>query len=80
MEIPEENRKKWINSLDAARKINIEQFYEDCNHINDILIANRQEYNREMTIPLYLEQGKKYIVYIQRTMNTIIKIVKKNHL
>lgn len=64
MEIPEENRKKWINSLDAARKINIEQFYSDCNQTNDILLANRQEYNREMVIPLYLEQGKKFIVYI----------------
>lgn len=52
------------NSLEQARRINLDQFFHYCNDIDCDMVKNRQEYTKELRICPYHEPEDKILVYI----------------
>ena len=59
-----ETYRKLNKSLETARGINIDYFYEYCDNLDEEMVKSRQKYNRDMMINPYHEPNEKCLIYI----------------
>ncbi len=56
--------KRLKGSLEAARKINVDEFFDYCNTLDEEMLNGRQRYDRDMVINPYHAQDEKCLIYM----------------
>ncbi len=55
---------KLVDSLDAVRAIDLDEFFDTCKTIDEQMIRDKQEYNENWLISPYREEDEKFFVYL----------------
>lgn len=74
-----ERRVKIENSLKVAQQLNLNDFFSYCDQLAEKMFADRQEYNRTMTIMPYLEAGERFLIYVFRS-EAVVRITSVKNL
>lgn len=59
-----ERRVRIESSLKVAQQLSLNEFFSYCDQLDEKMLADRQKYNRTMTIMPYLEADERCLIYV----------------
>ena len=59
-----ETYKRLNQSLETARRINVDEFFADCDSLDEEMTKSRQPYNKDMVLTPYHDPDEKCLMYL----------------